>query len=212
MKQIILMSVFIAFSTFSIAQLSRNWTVGVNVSSCLLNDDRLTLSKFSIEPGFQFNERLYVNLSLGYVENGKRAISESAKFRGLMNSLSVSVRLLKPEYRFSPMINVEFGNIFLSNAKGQTICRDFIISDNVQNEVMGTFSNFRYFAKIKYMLDIQFLGLNVRFGPNYSLSAVRMFEVKPDHEYSNILHGFGVEVGFLYTFKAKKKKSVVAEE
>ncbi|PHR21366.1 MAG: hypothetical protein COA38_18860 [Fluviicola sp.] len=212
MKQIILMSVFIALSTFSIAQRSRNWTMGVNVSSCLLNDDRLTLTKFSLEPGFQFNERLYVNLSFAYVENGRRALPEFAKFRGLMNSLSISVRLLKPEYTFSPMINVEFGNIFLSNAKGKMICRDFVISDNVQNEVMGTFSNFRYFAKIKYMLDIQFLGLNFRFGPNYSLSAVQMFEIKPDHEYSNILHGFGVEVGFLYTFKAKKIKSTVAEK
>lgn len=207
MKQSIIVSLVIAFSTLSLAQRSRSWTLGANVSSCLLNDDRLILSKVSIEPGFQWNERLYINLSFGYVENRNSALPDCSKFRGFINSLSITSRLLRPKYKFSPLIGLEFGNVLYSNAKGAMINRDFVISDNVQNELMGIFSNFRYFARFKFMLDIQLLGLNFRFGPSYSLSAVRMFDVVPDDEYRSVLHGFGVETGLLYTFKAMKNNS-----
>lgn len=206
MKQFILLSLFIVSSTLSLAQHSRSWTVGTSVSSSLLNDDRLTLSKVSVEPGYQWNERLFVNLSIGYVENMNSALPDSPKFRGVMNSLSVTGRLLEPQYKLSPLVSLEVGNIFYSNAKGATICRDFVLSDNAKNEVMGTFRNFRYIAKLKFMLDIDFLGLNFRFGPNYSFSAVRMYDVRPGAEYSSNIEGFGVEAGLLYSFKSKKSR------
>lgn len=206
MKHVILISVFIAFSTLSLAQKPNNWTLGVNASSCVLNDDLLTLSRFAVEPGYQWNERIYVGLSIGYVENLNLAKTETTNFKGMMNSLSFSLRLLEPEYGFSPMIGLELGNVFVSNAKGAYMTRDFVMCNDGQNELMGTFRGFTSFARMKFMLDIQLADFNFRFGPNYNVSTIRMYEVVKYDDYSNVLQGMGVELGFLYTFKRKKQK------
>lgn len=208
MKQTILFFVFSVFSALSFAQRSTNWTIGVNASSCLLNDDRLTLSKVAIETGYQWNGRWSVNTSVGYVQNLNMAHPEGDNFQGVMNSVSFSSRLLHPESKFSPFISIELGNIFFSNAKGALISRDFVICTGAQDELMGTFRSFSSFARIKYMLDIRLKGLNFRVGPNYNLSTIRMQHVIKDDDYRNVLFGFGLEMGLQCTIKSKQQSAV----
>ena len=44
------------------------------------------------------------------------------------------------------------------------IRRDFVLCDDTRDELIETFSNFRFFARMKHMLDIKTLGYNFRFG------------------------------------------------
>jgi len=196
----------IILNSWSYSQKPTNYTLGLNSSSCLMNDDKIILNSISVEPGVQFNDRWYINLSLGYIQNSNSYHPDCRKFTGIINSLSVSMRLLKPEYKLSPLINIAIGNVIYSNARGSEVGTDLVQCRNSQSmnhERMGTFNRFRYFAKMKYMLDIRLMDFNVRLGPTYNVSVVNVFNRQNKEYFNQTLHGLGIEVGVVYNLSTR---------
>ena len=140
MKYLILILILTATTQSCFTQRKIQPFLGVNFSSSMLDEDRVTLNNISVEPGFQYNHRLFVNLSIGYVENHDIMNTKQSKFRGLSSAACVSVRLLESQYKFSPLINLVLGNIVYSSARGETINREFMSVDGSQGEKRRCFT------------------------------------------------------------------------
>lgn len=199
MKNLIFILILTASIQSCFAQRNVKPFLGVNYSSSMLDDDRVVLNNISVEPGFQYNHRVFVNLSIGYVENHDNLNTKQTKFRGLSSAASVSVRLLESQYKFSPVINVMFGNIVYSSARGETVNRELMSVDASQGELIGTFDHFRYFGKIKFMLDLWVQNFNFRLGPTYGLYEARLYSNKDGQAFNKKIHGMGAEIGLTYS-------------
>ena len=199
MKNLILILILTAITQSCFSQRNVQPFIGVNFSSSMLDEDRVTLNNISVEPGFQYNHRIFVSLSIGYVQNHDIMNTKQTKFRGLSSAASVSVRLLESQYKLSPVINLVLGNIVYSSARGETINREFMSVDGSQGELIGTFDHFRYFGKVKFMLDLWVQNFNFRLGPTYGIYEARLYSNKDGQAFNRKIHGMGAEIGLTYS-------------
>jgi len=206
MKRIILLATLIISAQCAFAQKTIHPILGFNFASSMLDEDRVLLSGMSLEPGIQINDRVFLNISIGYIENRNSMITSNEKFRGTTSSVSASFRLLDPFFRLSPLISVSFGNVIFANARGEYLNDNFTVRKDLKDDVIGRFDRFRYFAKGKFMLDGRYKNFNARFGPTFNIYNARLVEgTEADLERMH-LFGMGLEFGVVYSFEREIDK------
>ena len=174
--------------------------------------------EFQLGGGVQLNDHFSLQLNYRYMYyEFDMTTTDLEPMKSDILSLSTNYRILNKKSIISPIIILDIGAPFYSNANKELIYNTFLIS---QNYSLGSWRYNRglFSGKLKAMCDIRLKSFDILLGGSYNLYVYNKSNLKPDYWNETTedyivtktitvpMYNFGIEASLMYTIPSKKEK------